>query len=189
MTTDDFSEPADAFEAAFYSTMKQYQAKQSEETAAKSVAAQELAELTGIREPSTLAALSESGVTVRSLVAMRIFPLVAVAWADGEIQPDERERVLEAAAQQGLKRKSSAGILLNEWLMNQPDESVFEAWEHYAIALLQKLSPADAATLRKSIQDEIKDVAAAAGGVLGWAAVTKDESAIVKRVMSALTHG
>lgn len=183
---DTFSSRANALENSFFS---QVDAKLNEQLAKQLAAdktAEELGVLSGIEDKATLRALVEAGVTGRSLTAMRVFPLVAVAWADGMLQEAERDKILEIAENQGLPAKTPAGSLLGQWLQHPPTEETFAAWEAYTSALLLRLSGEEANSLRESIAQEINAIAQAAGGVLGWSAVSRNETATMKRIRAVL---
>ena len=181
-----FNERAEKLENAFFANLDAQLTENIRASLNKDKTAEELSVLSGITEPSVLASMVNAGVTGRSMTALRIFPLVAVAWADNIIQESERELVLESASKQGLPPKTPAGTLLGDWLIQKPDESVFQAWEAYARSLVAKLGPDDAVSLKETIRSEIHAVASAAGGVLGWAAVSKGESEVMQRITLAL---
>ncbi len=186
MSSDTFGDRADALENAFFNQVDAKLTEQMRLSLERDKTADELASLSGINSSSVLDALVAAGVTGRSMTALRIFPLVAVAWADEIIQENEREIVMTAAAKQGLPPKTPAGMLLDQWLTHKPENGVFEAWEAYARSLVGKLEPEEAKSLKHTIEKEIKAVAQAAGGVLGWAAVSKGESAVMRRILLAL---
>ncbi len=186
MNKDSFGDRADALENAFFADVDAKLLEQMRNSLEKDKSSDELASLSGLQDPSVLKSLVDAGVTGRSITALRIFPLVAVAWADHVIQENEREKILLAASKQGLPPTSPAGELLNRWLANKPDASVFDAWETYARSLVTKLGASDSESLRQSIEQEVKEVAQAAGGMLGWAAVSPGESAVMKRISNAL---
>ena len=65
-----------------------------------------LAETSGIRDEAVLDKLVAMNINSETLAAMSLVPLVAVAWADGTIDPNERSAVLRAAEQEGLSKQS-----------------------------------------------------------------------------------
>ncbi len=154
----------------------------------KSDDAQGLAKLSGIDDPAVLEALVRAGVSPSSFPALRLFPLVAVAWADGMLEKSERETVLAAANKHCVGAESPSGGILAMWLDKEPSSELFAAWEAFAKSLVTKLSASDAQVVRESIIKEVVDVAQASGGLLGWGAISKGESEIVKRIERALTR-
>ncbi len=65
-------------------------------------------------DDSTASALRTAGVTSQSAAALRLVPLIAVAWADGRIEAAERAVVLKAAASQGIHDNH---LPVNCWLL------------------------------------------------------------------------
>ena len=186
MSQDTFRDRADALENAFFSDVDAKLLEKLRANFEKDQTIQELATSCGINDKHALEAMVEAGVNPRTLTALHLFPLIAVAWADNAIQPEERETVMEAASKQGLNRESPAGQLLSNWLSKKPSDKMFDAWETYAKALMASLDQDAAEAIRTCLEKELKAVAQAAGGVLGWAAVSKGESAVMSRVNAAL---
>jgi hypothetical protein len=56
-----------------------------------------LAEVSGIEDVEALERLAPLGVGGESLAALTLYPLVAVAWADGKVDRHEREAVQRGA--------------------------------------------------------------------------------------------
>lgn len=186
MSQESFSERADALENAFFAEVDAKLLEKLRSNFEKDQTVEELAALCGITDKHALESLVEAGVNPRTLTALHLFPLIAVAWADNAIQSEEREKVMEAASKQGLTRESPAGQLLQSWLSKKPSDHVFVAWESYAKALIGSLDADSAESVRRCMEGELKGVAQASGGVLGWAAVSKGESTVMDRVIAAL---
>jgi len=148
--------------------------------------AKALTELSGLQDRKAIDALIAAGVSPATLPALRLFPLIAVAWADGRLEPNERETVLEAATKHGLDRESASGKIIASWLETNPSAELFDAWEAFVKTLISKLPVADALTVQSTILEEINAVAKAAGGVLGWNAISKGESKVMNRIEQAL---
>jgi len=148
----------------------------------------EFARISGIKDSSVLQAIINLGVTTQTFSALRVFPLVAVAWADGTLDESERTTVNTIASTHFLLKQCPAKKLLEKWLEEKPSTSMFEAWETYAKALVASLSAHDADELKKAIISEIQTVASSSGGLLGWSAVSSGESKVLKRIEAALTR-
>ncbi len=151
----------------------------------KSDDAKALAGLSGIDDQAVLEALVSAGVSPSTFPALRLFPLVAVAWADGLLEASERETVLAAADKHSVGLNSPCGGILAAWLAKEPSPELFVAWESFAKALVSKLNAAEALKVKDSILKEVKDVAQASGGLLGWGAISKGESAVLTRIEHA----
>ena len=148
----------------------------------------EFARVSGIKDHSILEAIVKLGVTTQSFSALRVFPLVAVAWADGTLDDAERTTVKAIASTHFLLNQCPAGKLLERWLEEKPSSDMFEAWEAYAKTLAASLPAHDADELKKAILNEIQAVATSSGGLLGWSAVSSGESKVLKRIEAALTR-
>ena len=159
----------------------QAELKKAEET-------KELAKLSGIHDSSVLDAMVAAGVSASAFPALRLVPLVSVAWADGLLESSEREIVLAAADKHSVAKGSASGALLAAWLEKEPSTELFNAWEVFTKALIGSLSTSEALSLKQSILKEVKEVAQASGGLLGWAAISKGESAILNRIENALSR-
>src|SRR5687767_14362149 len=87
------------------------------------------------RDQQLLKNLVKAGVRADTLAALTLIPLVEVAWADGAVSADEREAVLKAAAENGVKQGSASYELLARWLAERPDVRVIASWKEYVHAL------------------------------------------------------
>ncbi|MDZ4849584.1 MAG: hypothetical protein SGI77_09830 [Pirellulaceae bacterium] len=154
----------------------------------KSQDTQELSRLSGIQDAAVLEAIVSAGVSPSAFPAFRLFPLVAIAWADGMLDGNERDVVVAAAEQHSVGKDTPSGAVLATWLENQPSPALFSAWEAFTKALVAKLTPEEAQSVKTSIVNEVKAVAKASGGVLGYAAISKGENEILNRVINALTR-
>jgi len=71
-----------------------------------------------------------------------------VAWADGAIQDHERDAILQAAADEGIKVDSANYRLLEGWLDERPQPTLLEAWRDYAMAIARDLDAESIAAIR-----------------------------------------
>jgi hypothetical protein len=129
--------------------------------------------------------LIELGLEPETVLALQLVPLAAVAWADGKIEPRERQAVLKAAAAQGIATDSLAGQMLDNWLVQQPGAELMDAWKRQMRALLPLLSPKERDDIRASALERARSVAEAAGGFLG---LTSRISAEEKAVLDGLAE-
>ncbi len=142
-----------------------------------------LAETSGIRDEAVLDKLFAMNINSETLAAMSLVPLVAVAWADGTIDPNERSAVLRAAEQEGLSKQSPNYELLNGWLANRPPPDLITVWKQYVAALVANLDDPAKTTLKTQIVGRARSVAEASGGFLGLTARISDAE---KRVLHDL---
>ncbi len=116
-----------------------------------------LLENCGIREAATARALVAGGIRAETLPALILTPLVAVAWADGELDDFEREALVQKALEQRLAPSTDAWALLQSWLAHRPPEQLFDAWVGYA----RELALAMPAEARAEFAREVLDMAGA----------------------------
>ncbi len=88
----------------------------------------EFREYLNIKNDELLDALVSLAVEPETLVAFTLVPLVEVAWADGEIQPKERDAIIKAAIERGVGEDSPTAQLLRNWLQTRPDPKLLETW-------------------------------------------------------------
>ena len=140
---------------------------------------------TGIEEDAVLDRITELGVGVESLTALSIAPLVMVAWADGTVDLKERNAILQGAEKSGVKSGSTAHALLQGWLEEKPDDSLYQAWESYTVAISEKLQPGELLKLKEQVLGRCKLVAEAAGGFLGLGSISASEQAVLDKLAKA----
>ena len=70
-----------------------------------------------------------------------LIPLAMVAWADGSIEPKEREAIQRAAAENGIVPGSIAGEVLNKWLTEPLDADLVDTWKRYIQTMWPSLTP------------------------------------------------
>jgi hypothetical protein len=129
---------------------------------------EQLAQISGIRDEAVLDRLIELGITPETLAALEVVPLVFVAWADGSVQPKEREVIMGLAKAAGLQPQDGRYPLLEYWLKRRPGAGMLEAWMHYVKGLCQQLDGQEVEKLHHELLDRARQVAQAAGGFLGF---------------------
>ena len=90
-----------------------------------------LAEVTKLQDEDLLDHLIDAGIRAETWLAIWLVPLVEVAWADREMAAEEREALLNAAAEHGIEADSDARRLLEVWLARRPGPKLREAWTEY----------------------------------------------------------
>ncbi len=129
--------------------------------------------------------LLDLGVNSRSVLALGIVPLAAVAWADGTLEPKEREAILRAAQDRGVIQSGAGHEMLEVWLKEKPGPALLEAWKKYVSALWAQLSEAERRELAGEILGSARTVAEAAGGFLGLGRKISDAEAAVLDELAA----
>ena len=135
----------------------------------------EFREYLNIESEDVLDALIDLDVEPETLVAFTLVPLVEVAWADGEIQPKEREAIIKAAIERGVEDGSPTCTLLRNWLQTPPDPVLLETWRGYIEELMVSLGERARAHLKSSAIGRAHAVAEAAGGFLGIGSISAAE--------------
>ncbi len=88
-----------------------------------------LATITGIQDENLLHQLTDNGVTVETITAMSLIPLIYVAWADHIMNVEEQEAILKGAESQGIIAGTSAYELLKSWFQEKPSATLYIAWK------------------------------------------------------------
>lgn len=179
---DAFKNRCRSLENAFFSDLDQKLMRELQDKLSAEEAVKKLKDQSGISDQAALRALHELGITSQALSAFRVFPLIAVAWADGDADQQEVTAV-RMIAQRHLAKGSEAALLLERWLTEKPSPEMLATWESCAEVVLA--SP-QSNSLKSQLIEEINEVARASGGVLGFAAKTKSESDVIARVKRAL---
>ena len=121
----------------------------------------------GIEDPALVERLIELGLTTETVAALSLTPLVEVAWADGKVDPHEREAVLDAAAQYGLQKSDISYMLLEGRLSERPAPELQQTWRSYMAVLAQILDSETITNLRGDVMARARQVAETSGGILG----------------------
>ena len=183
MSSEFLEDRKNALEKAFFTEQNQQALERIREKSAAKVRRAALAEASGITDESVLTALDAAGISVETLTALSLIPLVAVAWADGTMDEGERAAIQKASAQ--THQDGEAQTLLEGWLTAPPEASLIETWKNYIQALQSNLSTADRHILRDRLIGGAREVAEAAGGFLGFGNKVSGEEAAVLDELAA----
>jgi hypothetical protein len=138
---------------------------------------------TGLADPAAQAELHALGFTPDTVVLLPLVPVIETAWADGGVSAAERALIVELARSRGVTEGGAADRQLTHWLDRQPAPAVFTGARRLIAALFEGGAPADlrAADLIKYCED----IAAASGGVFGFAKVSESERVTLERIAAA----
>jgi tellurite resistance protein len=177
MSEHGLSERERALENAFF-------ARQNEALLAKLRAAdatksrkEALAAASGITDDTVLTHLADLKLGPQGVAALGLVPMVIVAWADGTLDPKEKQAVLRAAQEAGLDSQPEARTLLDGWLAAPPGRELAEAWTGYVRAVAPGLGADGRAALQRETIGRARRVAEAAGGFLGLGSKISDAEA------------
>jgi hypothetical protein len=129
--------------------------------------------------------LKELGLGSDVLVVLTLYPLIAVAWADGRVDERERRIVLDAADRAGITRNGLNYRLLESWLCEVPDAALLELWKHYARAVSDAMGRDWESRLAEQILSLCERVALASGGFLALDKIASSEYAVLRELRSA----
>jgi hypothetical protein len=168
-------EKAKALEDSFFALENAKLLQQLREESAREEKRKEFREYLNIDNEEIIDALVELEVEPETLVAFSLVPLVEVAWADGEIQPKERDAIIKAAVERGVEEGSPTCDLLRNWLQTKPDPKLLEVWKGYIDELKESLGKRSRAHLKSGTMGRARAIAEAAGGFLGVASISAAE--------------
>lgn len=148
--------------------------------------AEEIMRVTGIQNADLATAIASMNVTVETLAAFRLAPLVAVAWADDRVEENERFHITKSAEKSGIGADEPAMELLKAWQDRRPPAQLMDTWCDYAKALCASLAEAHREELRKEIVGMVTYVAEANGGFLGFGSISPSEKKMIELVKEVL---
>ena len=120
-----------------------------------------------------------------TVAALTLIPVVAIAWADGQLHEAERTALLQAAEAAGIAPGSSSHALLQSWFAERPDPELFERWKSFIIALCEDKDARAVESLRAELLDRARRTAQAAGGILGVGRISAREREILEELEHA----
>lgn len=130
--------------------------------------------------------LLDAGLRAETWLAISLLPLVEVAWADREVSAAEREKILEAAVEQGVKAGSDARALLEDWLESRPPRKLRDAWKAYLGAVKESLGSTELQAFHDDTLERAREVARATNSLLGFGRKISDaEAAVLDELDSA----
>jgi len=141
-----------------------------------------LKQASGMSDDAVVDRLVALGLSATTVTALTLVPLIAVAWADGELQDSEREAILKAASDKGMGPGTPSHDLLVGWLAERPGDGLFDAWDDYLKALKAQLDDAQLQALKEQIVGSAKAIAESAGGFLGFKKVSSQEQEVLSRI-------
>jgi hypothetical protein len=149
-----------------------------------------IAKVSGITDEDVLQKLVELGIRPEIVASLALVPLIALAWADGKIDEEEKAAVLEAASESFVSKDSPDFGLLQQWMEHKPSPRLLDAWRHYIKGLCEKLSQHQKTALKKDFIGHARQVAKTTGGFLGLGnKISKPEKEMLEKLESAFDEG
>ena len=132
--------------------------------------------------------LSTKGIQADMLPVLHLVPLLQVAWADGEIQDEERLLLEKAAAERGVTDGHPAYAKFQEWLTKPPSEQVYEGALTFIRLVLASQGSEEAQQTKENLENLTKTVAEATGGLFGlFANTSSDEASVLASISKKLS--
>ena len=148
--------------------------------------AEEMGAASAIDDDALLVGLSELGINRDTLPLLYLFPLIQVAWADGEIQAGERSLILAAADERGITDGAAREQLL-AMLDTRPADALLKGGLDFIQAIFQLMPADEADAARSNLLAMSRSIADACGGVFGlWGRVDDDETQALEAIGSHL---
>jgi hypothetical protein len=141
----------------------------------------------GIHDGALADQLVDLGVAPQSVAAVELVPLVLVSWADGEIQPKEREAILRAAHDAGVPEGGPGSQLLQKWLETPPPATLEGTWTSYIRELCAQMTPQAKGKFCSELLGRTLQIAKTAGGFLGIGSVSAAEHDVIDRLTQAFS--
>lgn len=178
-----------SLEDEFFHKQSQKNLETLREKLHKQTSKDELRTASGMTDDAVLDKLVDLGIGAQTVMALSLVPLIYVGWADGAIQPEERDAILQGAQKKGIEKGSPAAELLDAWLAHKPDDGLFDTWASYIEALCSHLSEDEVQQLRSEVTRFARFVAEAAGGFLGLRKISSAEDEMLARIEAAFSAG
>lgn len=135
----------------------------------------EMAAVIGLADEELLTDLQDLGFTRETVSLLHLAPLVRVAWADGEVQRNEREQLIQIARLRGIAEGSKADKQLAKWLEESPSEEFFAQTLRIVHAMIDAMPPVHGEAARRDLVAFCIAIASASGGILGLGDKISDE--------------
>jgi hypothetical protein len=177
-----------ALENQFYEKENQQKLAAMKEKLESQNTREELRKASGMSDDAVLDRLVALGLRANTIAALSLVPLISVAWADGQIQDNERTAILQGAHGKGLEQGTDGYELLQTWLAKRPSDDLFAAWEAYIKALSGQLNDEQNRLLKNQILGFAKMVATSAGGILGFGKVSGTEEKVLHKIEAAFAR-
>jgi hypothetical protein len=140
-----------------------------------------------IKDQAFLNRLAAIGFSPETALAITLIPLIVVAWADGKMDDREREAILQAARERGVAAERIGLQLLKDGLARQPDPKLFASWKAYVGRLWSYFTADERWQMRSNCLESVREVAEAAGGILGLTSkISAEERRVIEEIEKLL---
>jgi hypothetical protein len=153
----------------------------------KKVDKEAIRKATGVTNEQLLDRLVDLQLNGEMMGAFELYPLVEIAWADGDLSESEARSVLAAGEKRGVAPGSRAHRMLEERLHKGPEPDLRKVWFAYAEELKKVLSPQELETFRNDLLQRARDIVAATGHLERLLADIGGEREVLAAIERALT--
>ncbi|MCP4782382.1 MAG: hypothetical protein GY903_33905 [Fuerstiella sp.] len=185
MTTDVFRRRGTALEDEFFRRVDEKLAQALREKWQHERDVESLKQESRIEDVTVIEEMRSVGIHPGMIRAITLVPAIHVAWANGFIEKQERDAVQHAAHSIGISEESTTGHLLASWLDHQPTPDLLQAWADYVAELHKVLDLVSYRHLHNNAVDTARNIAEAAGGVLGVYSVSVAEEGAIRQIDQA----
>jgi hypothetical protein len=144
-----------------------------------------LAKVSGIHDDAVLEKLIALDIRPETLATLVGIPLIEIAWADGQMDAKERNKLFKYAENAGLRKKGLDSKVMSSLLKDRPDPELLDGWIQYVRNLCKQLRSAEREALKEEVMADARSIAKAAGGILGFASISAEEKAMLDKLESA----
>lgn len=141
---------------------------------------------TGIQDPDLLRDIAALGFNADTVSLLPLVPILQVAWADGDISPEERKLIVDLARTRDIAEGSPADQQLAEWLARSPPAGTFARADRLVAAMLAAHSGPTHDLSAADLVKYCETIAHASGGILGLGKVSAGERAAIEQIQTAL---
>lgn len=187
MPSDTFKARERAFESVYFAKLDAQLIEQMHQQKEAAEAKDDLAKATGISDEALLDKILESGVTTGNLKALSLAPSICVAWANGNLDKDERVAVLSAIEAEGIGKDSPSYPIFESWLSRAPDPTLMDTWRDYIGSLLEHMDTFSRERIQKDLLERCEKIARASGGFMGMGSISDAERQVLDEIESALS--
>lgn len=194
MTTDIFLKRERALEDGFFRQVDKELLQRMKRKSELARDQNELVWATGITDESVLAELIELGIHSNTVLALWTFPLVWVAWSDGQIDQQQRAGILTTASELGHHKATASYELIESWLDFKPDSKLKKAWKDYMAFVCESVSEETRQAIQRDTTRRCRQLADSASFRYGFDIVERAQDAVIREIeqcfaeVNSITH-
>jgi hypothetical protein len=148
---------------------------------------EDLRQASGVTNEQLLDRMVEIQLKGEMMTAFQLYPLVEIAWADGDLSESEARSVLAAGEEHGIRPGTKPYEMLDQRLHKGPDPEVRKIWFLYAEELRKNLTPRELEIFRDDLLARARAVVASTGHLERLLVDVGGERRIMSAIEKALT--